>query len=286
MTRDFGVFPVAVNIYIDGYEGARSKVSPFVHRSGWLMASEARMTTPFGVKRRTLIAAISDHDEIYPPYVAARLLDMPVSLPKDAAYDPPGNLEEAIDGLYWDFLGATDRENLRNLREAEERTDAEIRDFEARCVAFERKLWAAFRNLRAERRKRELTVAYRAEIDNRLRRLSRMLDELPLGARRRTAEMRQKTEVLGEAVLSGLHDHGEIERLFVVHWTARRQRRGKTIQLPVFQEEPYSADAWRNRDETGIMHASLNEELAAIRFGPGGKPPHPPRSACAARGAK
>lgn len=113
MGLEFGIFPVAVNIYLEGYDGPTWEVSPFRHRSGWLMMSEARMVMPFGTWRRPLVAAVSDQGEVYPPWIAARLLDMPMSLPKDAEYDPPDQLEEVMDGLYWDFLGQIDVAPLR-----------------------------------------------------------------------------------------------------------------------------------------------------------------------------
>lgn len=267
MGLEFGVFPVAVNIYLGGYDGPAWNTAPFRHRSGWLMVSEARMVMPFGTWRRPLLAAISDHGEVYPPWIAARLLDMPMSLPRDAECEPPDQLEEVMDGLFWDFLGRMDRENLRFLEEEQERRDARIREFEDRCAAFVTKLWAAIRSLRAERRREGLSAARQIEIDARLKRLLEMPDELASGMRERIAEMRRETEALEEVVLSSLADHGEIEPLFVIHWTARSQRRGMAIQLPVFQEEPYSVEAWRNREQSGMAHGDMDEELTAIRFG-------------------
>lgn len=267
MGHDFGIFPLAVNIYLGGYDGPAWNVSPFRYRSGWLMVSEASMVTPFWTRRRQLIAAISEHGEVYPPWIAARLLQMPMSLPKDAECDPPDQLEEVMDGLYWDFLGRTDQESLRLLQEEQECVDAKIRDFEARCATFEDKVWAAIRSLRAERRQDGLSALRRIEIDNQLKRLLEMPDELALGMMQRVAEMRRATDSLEEDVFSSLADHGEIETTYVLHWTARSHRRGMSIRLPVFQEEAYSAEAWRNREESDVFRGDMNEELAAIRFG-------------------
>lgn len=267
MGFEFGVFPIAVNVYLGGYDGPAWEVSPFRHRSGWLMVSQARLVMPFGTWQRPLVAAITDQGEVYPPWLAARLLEMPVSLPKDAEYDPPNQLEEVMDGLYWDFLGSMDLENLRMLEEEQERTDAKVRRLEGQCASLEAKLWETIRSLRIERRQDGLLADRQAEIDNRLKRLLEMPDELALGMRRRIAEMRQETEPLEEAVLSSLTDYGEMEPLFTVYWTARSQRRGMSIRLPIFQEEPYSADAWRNREESDTIQSDMEEELAVIRFG-------------------
>jgi hypothetical protein len=75
------------------------------------MASDARMVMPFCTWRRTLVACVSDHGEIYPPKVASRLLAMPTSLPRETVDGPPEVLNDLTEALYWDFLGAMDQEN-------------------------------------------------------------------------------------------------------------------------------------------------------------------------------
>ncbi len=148
MPHDFGLFPVAVDIYPQGYEGPAREAATFRHRSGWLMVSEARMVMPFGTWRRPLVACISDHGEVYPPSIAARLLAMPTSLPKDAEADPPELLDEMMDALYWDFLGAMDGENLRYLQDAEEHNEKKLRDFGERSFLVEEKFAVHMRELR------------------------------------------------------------------------------------------------------------------------------------------
>lgn len=267
MGLEFGIYPVAVSLYLGGYDGPAGHLSPFRHRSGWLMVSEARLVMPFGVWRRPLVAAISDHGEIYPPWIAARLLHMPMSFPKDAECEPPDQLEEVMDGLYWDFLGQMDRENLRFLEEEQERRDANIRQFEDRCAALEARLAAAIRALRKERRRDGFSGSGRADTETRLNRFREMQEELALAMRQRVAEMRRETDALEEAVLSSLTKRGEIEPLFTIRWAARSQRRGMELRLPLFQEEPYGVGNWPARKESGIAHGNLHEELAAIRFG-------------------
>jgi len=259
MGLDFSIFPVAVNVYLGGYEGPVWKALPFRRRTGWLMVSEARMEMPFGTWRQPLVAAISDHGEVYPSWIALRLFEMPMSLPKDAECDPPGQLEDVMESLYRDFISKMDGENLRTLQEAQEHTDAKIRGFEAHCAAVETELWRAIRALRSERRQRELPAVRRAKIDTRLRRLLELPDQLVLGMRNHIVKMRRETESLEGAVLSSSTGCGEIETLFTIHWTARSQRRGMAIHLPIFQEEPYSADAWRNCQQLSDSNGDIDE---------------------------
>lgn len=267
MGFDFGIYPVAVSLYLGGYDGPAGHLAPFRHRSGWLALSEACLRMPFGTWRRPLVAAISDHGEAYPPWLAARLLQLPMSLPKEAGCEPPEQLEEAMDWLWWDFLGKMDRENLRFLEEEQERRDAEIRRFEDSCSAFEARLAAAIRALRKERRSERLCDAERAENAARLKRFVEMQDELALAMRQQIEEMRRDTEDLERAVLSSLTRYGSVEPRLTIRWTARSHRRGMDIRLPLFQEEPYGVGNWPARKESGMALGNLDDELAAIRFG-------------------
>jgi hypothetical protein len=247
MGHDFGIFPLAVSIDLDDYDGPAWHVAPFRHRSGWLMASEATMETPFGIQRRQLVAAISERNEVYPPWIAAQLLQMPMSLPMEAECEPPDQLEEVMDGLYWDFLGRTDGESLGLLMQHQERNDAKIRNFERQCAGLENSLWAAARALRRECRQEDISAVRRDEVARQLDHLFEMRDELALRMTQGVAEMRLEMDTLEEEVFSSLTSHGEVETACVLHWTTRSRRRGTSIHLPVFQEESYSADAWRNR---------------------------------------
>jgi hypothetical protein len=267
MGFDFGIYPVAVSLYLGGYDGPAGHVAPFRHRSGWLALSEARLAMPFGTWQRPLITAISDHGEIYAPWIAARLLQLPMSQPEEAGCEPPEQLEEAMDGLYWDFLGQMDRQNLRFFEEEQERRDAEIRKFEERCSALEARLATAIRAARKERRSTQLCEAGRAESDSRLDRFLAMQDALAVAMRQRVGEMRRDTEDLERAVLSSLTRYGSVEPRLTIRWTARSHRRGMDIRLPMFQEEPYGVSTWPARAKSGMAHGSLDDELAAIRFG-------------------
>ena len=177
--------------------------------------------TPFGERRAMLVAAVSDHGEVYQPHVAARLLDAPTSLPRDAECEPDSDLHEAMDAAFWDFLGTTDLESLRLLEEAQDAIDARIDAFELECAAFETKLWTAIRTLRAERRSPSLTDERRTEIETRLRRYLDMPDELAWGMRQRVRQMREETEGLETAVISSLAEMGELTHRATVRWNAR-----------------------------------------------------------------
>ena len=221
MGGDIGVFPVEIDFDLASYDGPQWEMSPFRHRLGWLMLAQASVMTPFGLRSATLVAAVSDHGEIFPPHVAARLLDVPTFVPKDAECEPDSDLDDAMDAAFWDFLGTVDLESLRLLEEAQGAVDARITTFERECAAFENKLWTAIRLLRAERRAQTLTGERMVEIDAQLNRYLDMPGELAFGMRQRVREMRAETEELESAVMFSLGEMGELTPRCTVRWRAR-----------------------------------------------------------------
>ena len=261
---DISDFPVELDILLSSYEGPAWFTQPFRHRSGWLMVAEARVMTAFGARNAVLAAAISDHGETYFPKVAARLLDLPMSIPRVAECSPPDALAEAMDMARWDFLGAIDLECLGLLTEAQEQLDKKIRDFEAEGSVLEARVWTAISGLRAERRS-DISQIRRIEIDAQLARLLGISTELGLGMRQRTAELRLETNELERAVFEGLQasDELEWEHRTTIRWSARsRVSRRSDMWLPKVRESGLSGEeTWTS----GVEGRSL-ERLATMRI--------------------
>jgi len=264
MLLDIGEFPIELDLILDGYPGPWREIQSLRHRSGWLMVSEARMVMPFGTWRRQLCAGVTDHEEVLSPWLAGKLLTLPVTSMRDAEHMPPDALDEIMDALYWDFLGSSDLKNLRYLEEEADRQSDVLKGFEARCLALIEKIELRIRDHRRELRQGVDDVR-RAEIQARLTRLSAMTDELTRALRQKADTIRAETDALENLVLSGLTDFGEVEHRFTVRWRARTLRTGRRVRFPLEQEEPYSAEAWRNRVQSGISTANTMEDLAAIR---------------------
>lgn len=261
MPMETGVFPFELDLFLADYDGPAWAVAPFRHRSGWLMLSEARLETAFGEHRRLLTAAVSDHGEVYYPHVAARLLDMPASRPRDAASYPPEALDAAMDAAYWDFLGTVDLMSLRQLAEAQEDQESRLAAFERECAALEAKIGARQRLLRQERRSASLMPETQLEIEARLRRLDDMLDELRIGLRAKARAMRAETEALEEDVLAGLTDYGDVLPLAVLRWCARPGGwRSAEVRLPESRPFHFVADAFRS-----AVDGRSTERLAMMR---------------------
>lgn len=247
---EFGSTPVALDIYPEGYEGPSWETSPFRHRTGWLMVSEAWFPMPFITWRQVLVACVTDQGEEFPPSIASRLFRMPTSLPRPADHDPPEELEEITERLYEDFLHRTNHDNLLYLEEAADRAEGKLQRFEMRSRGLQNKIDAAVRRLRVERR-RSADSGQRDDIDVKLHRLSAMTDQLAESFRRRAAEIRAETDDVASAVLAVQGRRGRLEHLYTVSWRTRSSRTRPGLKLPLFQEEPWSVEAWRDRIVNG-----------------------------------
>lgn len=262
MVSRLNIFSVEVDLLLWAYDGPGWDVAPFRHREGWMMVGVASRTTPFGLVTATLVAAISDHGEVYSAAASERILDMPTSHPCDAEVDPPDQLSGVLDAHYWDFLGTTDLECLRQLEEADNINDAKVEKFEAECAAFEAKLWLTIRQLWAERRTLDALSPRRGEIDARLTRLLDLPEELARGMRDKIREMRAATDDLETAVMESLTDHGEFEVLYAARWRGRHKvsNRGD-YRLPVNRDPGRTRHPWQ---DGGFAGRTL-EQVAQMR---------------------
>ena len=55
---DFGALPVALDFYLDSYDGDPRILLPLRGRSGWLSVAEARMSTPVSDRTSLIVAAV------------------------------------------------------------------------------------------------------------------------------------------------------------------------------------------------------------------------------------
>jgi hypothetical protein len=69
--------------------------------------------------------------------------------------------------------------------------------------------------------------------------------------RKYMSTLRGENEELGEAVLSALTDHGEVEHLYTIHWRVRQNRRAYRFDFHCFRR---SRSTWR-RGATAMNRA-------------------------------
>lgn len=256
------VLPIGLDVYLDGYPGRHADVACFQHRAGWLVVHEAQLEMSFTTWRRKILTCVSDHGEVYSQWTAGRLLSMPTSYPKDPEVPPPEELEEMVDALWWDFLGWTDRMNLRALHEAETARDERIRDIEYRCEAMIERVEDRLRVLARERRDPATSPERRHAIAGVVERLEDSSTELVTVCRRRSHELRGETDALENEVFEALEQTmGDLECLAVVRWQAKRLSKPTVLRHMPPLARHFDLEAWRHRRLAGISNGTFDVAL-------------------------
>lgn len=236
-----GVYPVAVEVFLDGYSGPYRHIAPLIWKSGWLRVSEVELETPYKTWRSQLVACVTDHGETVPAYIASRMFEMPASAPKEVEHTPPDELDEITEKLYWDFLGRCDRLALSELDERTAAAEKTIKSFERRgeriAAAAEQKIRTLRQKLRAFSGASDPAV-----LRDTIKRLDVMLERIPAALSARIAAVRQTVSEMEASVTESLGLEGEVQELFSVYWVTRPRWRGRRLdRAPEVVEAPYSA---------------------------------------------
>jgi hypothetical protein len=237
------VIPIEVNVQLASHVGPSWEVASLRHREGWLIAAMASVSTPFGECSRLLIAAVDAHDDVLSPVLAHRLHRLAMSAPRDPEDAPPEELAAAIDALYWDFLGESDLQSLRQLEAEQAALDERVDEYVIECQLLQWRIRASLRNLRAEKIRLPPEAREHLVVHARIARLDQMLDELALGMRERVREMRAEIDELQDDVIASLKRHGEVETVAIIRW---RDASTTGQSLNRYIGKPYVAsDFWR-----------------------------------------
>lgn len=216
-----GSLPFAVDVFLNTYEGPGWVRQKLRGRSGWMQISRAKMETPISTWRTTLIAARTDDGESLGLQASAAFLAMRSSGPRELDQVPPEELDTQSDMLFWDFLGRCDLRHLAMLREAETETAERVASEQARG---EKVLAEADGYIAVLRRQRRAPDAPE-EKRSRLGEMIAMFEEKQSAAAawlvRRLAGIREGALALEADVVAALENHGEVEELYTVRWTAR-----------------------------------------------------------------
>ncbi len=212
--------PIQLDIDLRGYDGPRWVAAPLLRRSGWLLAAEAKLLTPFEEARRTFIVGITDDGHPIGSLRATALLSAPVGHVADPGQAPPISVAEQVEPLWWDFLGSTDLETLNALDEAERETGRSVSSERAKFDAMRDKIERMDEQLSRERRYPDCSDTRRDEIDAQRERLDAMMAELAAEWPRRLASMRAPQARLQERAWASLKRYGEIRPVWGIRWRA------------------------------------------------------------------
>jgi hypothetical protein len=233
--QDFGTVPIALEFSIDSYPGLMREVGKFRRKSGWLRAIKMTLDSHALYEERFTLACITDNFQTIFPWRASKLLEMRCSMPLEVFDDPPKELDDLTDTLYWDFLGTCDLKHLKLLGEVQEQSDK-------RAANITRQMDETFilaedhiSKLRKERRLAQTTLERRVDIDQRIQLIRSTQDKAIPFVRKKLDHVEHELEQYEADVDEAIKSHGTVEELYTIHWTARSLFNKRLYSLP-FQE--------------------------------------------------
>ena len=126
---------MAVDIYWESYPGKKAHIWRLWKQTGWLQVARVSLETPISSHEEIIPYFCNDLGQPMPSWLGNRLFDMRSSIPTYMHHEPPEELEDQADALYWDFLGRCDRKNLAELEQAEEKLFQDISATEEKALS-------------------------------------------------------------------------------------------------------------------------------------------------------
>lgn len=216
-----GSLPFAVDVFLGTYEGPAWVRQKLRGKSGWMQLSRAKMETPISTWRTTLVAARTDDGESLGTMTASAFLGMRSSGPREVDQIPPDELDTQSEMLFWDFLGRCDLRHLRMLREAEAAATERIASEQARGEQVLAQADAYIASLRRQRRALDVSDERRTGLAEQIGFFEERQSAAAGWLVRRLAGVREEVMALEAEVMAALENHGEVEELYTVRWTAR-----------------------------------------------------------------
>jgi ribonuclease HI len=258
MLSEFGAVPVQVDFWVDSLSLPYRFRRHFYRREGWLQAVRCKLDTFVSSHEKTVLAACNEQGEIISEWYASRLLDMECGIPKEAYFDPPPELEDISDALYWDFLGTCDLQNLRMLRALESDTEQQLDDLSSRADAIFEDAETYVSTIRRKMRSPDCAPENRRHYRDQIELVEDKLTSAMRWVRSQMDDIRHASARTERDILDSLTVHGEKEALFTVHWRTRSNWRQIRIDFPLQLTE---------RPNPGIDVNSETAQSAAVALG-------------------
>lgn len=234
---EFGAVPVHIDFWADSLSLPYRFRRHFYRREGWLQAVRCKLDTFVSSHEKTVLAACNEQGEIISEWYASRLLDMECGIPKEAYFDPPPELEDISDALYWDFLGTCDLQNLRMLRALESDTEQQLEDLSSRADAIFEDAETYVSTIRRKMRSPDCAPENRRQYRDQIELVEDKLTSAMRWVRSQMDDIRSASARTERDILDSLTVHGEKETLFTVHWRTRSNWRQIRIDFPLQQTE-------------------------------------------------
>lgn len=220
-SSEFGVYPVELHFSLDSHVGPGWVVPALLNRSGWLAVAEVEMETDFDHTCAVVAACINDEGEVLGKWVAEALFSMQCALPMEVVTEPPDDLSDALDALYWDFLGGCDVSHLRALEDMEQQTASSIARLELRRQEVYAKVEDFLSDLYARRRREWDCPDIRRAIDEKIEEIENKQSAADTWHRSQLSAFHDELAEFETQVLASLQNHGRVRPLYTVYWQTR-----------------------------------------------------------------
>ena len=237
MLAEFGAVPVQVDFWVDSLGLPYRFRRHFYRREGWLQAVRCKLDTIVSSHEKTVLAACNEQGEIISEWYASRLLDMECGIPKEVYFEPPPELDDISDALYWDFLGTCDLQNLRMLRDLENGTEQKLEELSSRADEIFEDAEGYVSSLRRKMRSPDCAPENRRQYRDDIDLVENKLTTAMRWVRSQMDDIRSVSARTERDILDSLTVHGEKEALFTIHWRTRSNWRQIRIDFPLQQTE-------------------------------------------------
>ena len=234
---DFGPAPLAVNVYWESYPGKKAHIWRLWQQTGWMQVVRMSLETPISTHEEIITLFCNDMGQPLPTWLGDRLFDMRSSIPSYMHHEPPEELEDQADALYWDFLGRCDRKNLAELGRGEEALFEDIVETEDKALAGVSDIDRYIGSLRRERRHPNCTAFRKTEIDARINDVAQYKPKLLAAIPEEVSKLRKAYETFEDDVFESVTYHGHMETLYTARWTMQSRQMPPPVNVSLWSEE-------------------------------------------------
>lgn len=226
------------------------------------MAARCSLDTYVGSYEETVVIACNGQGIAYSRFLTKTLLSLETSYPNECHFDPPPELLDCADALYWDFLGRCDLSALKALRLAESETDEKLNNLQERVDRLSGQTHWVIAHLRRRLRMETLTSDERISLKSRIAKLQEGMERTAYQTMEQSRELRAQLESLTNDTLDSITIDGEMEVLWTVHWRTRTGRRMFELKLPLQEELRPNPQIDVNSEVAKRAAQAVNQDLA------------------------
>ena len=214
------------------------------------------LETPISSHEEIVTLFSNDMGQPMPTWLGNRLFDMRSSIPSYMHHEPPEELEDQADALYWDFLGRCDRKNLADLARGEETLFEDIAETEDKALKGVTEIDRYIGSLRRERRHPNCTEVRKTKIDARISDVAQYKPKLLAAIPEEVSKLRKAYETFEDDVFESVTYHGHIEPLYTVRWTMQSRHMPPPVNVSLWTEERFMGNLnvgtkWKERLRSG-----------------------------------